>query len=101
MLRSEIENASPHDRWALMKQYVRHQTAQVLGVDDEEVDCAARYPELGLTSLSFIELAQRMRRAAGYELAEPPDALSVDKLADRALENLVGPQGYVRPEALE
>ncbi|MCP4690666.1 MAG: KR domain-containing protein, partial [Desulfobacterales bacterium] len=99
--------APPGERLSLLRDHIRHQAADVLGVDDPtSLDAGRGFLELGMDSLTSVELRNRLQVSLSRPLPATLvfDHPTMDKLARRLHEELTvtsPPPGVSPPPPVE
>ncbi|MBF2003215.1 MAG: SDR family NAD(P)-dependent oxidoreductase [Synechococcales cyanobacterium M58_A2018_015] len=104
-LLQRLQNANPRERRALIEQHLREQLAQVLGFQPAEIDPQQGFFDLGMDSLTSVELKSRLQRSFNCSLPTtvifdyPTLSTLVDYLLNHLL-NQISPSA-LSPEASE
>jgi acyl carrier protein len=67
-IRLQVQNADPEERRSLLERHLREQIAQVLGWQTTEIDPQKGFFDLGMDSLTSVELKNRLQTSLNCEL---------------------------------
>ncbi|MEM6401716.1 MAG: type I polyketide synthase, partial [Cyanobacteria bacterium P01_D01_bin.116] len=64
-----LKNAKPSERRHLLETHLRTQISQILGFSPDEIDAEAGFFDLGMDSLTSVELKNRLQKSLGFSLS--------------------------------
>ena len=64
-----LQNAKPSERRHLLETHLRTQISQILGFSPDEIDAEAGFFDLGMVSLTSVELKNRLQKSLGFSLS--------------------------------
>ncbi|MEO0686927.1 MAG: beta-ketoacyl reductase, partial [Cyanobacteria bacterium J06649_11] len=64
-----LQNAKPSERRHLLETHLRTQISQILGFSPDEIDAEAGFFDLGMDSLTSVELKNRLQKSLGISLS--------------------------------
>ncbi|MEO1186379.1 MAG: beta-ketoacyl reductase, partial [Cyanobacteria bacterium J06636_27] len=66
---TSLQNAKPSERRHLLETHLRTQISQILGFSPDEIDAEAGFFDLGMDSLTSVELKNRLQKSLGISLS--------------------------------
>jgi acyl carrier protein len=94
----QLSEAPPEQRSGLMVSFLASQVADILGLESSEIDGGLMYFELGMSSLSSVELQYRLQKNLRCELPKnlTIDYESTESLAVHLLAQVFGQNSFQR-----
>jgi NADPH:quinone reductase-like Zn-dependent oxidoreductase/acyl carrier protein len=66
---TSLQNAKPSERRHLLETHLRTQISQILGFQPDEIDAEAGFFDLGMDSLTSVDLKNRLQKSLGFSLS--------------------------------
>ena len=66
---TSLHDAKPSERRHLLETHLRTQISQILGFSPDEIDAEAGFFDLGMDSLTSVELKNRLQKSLGFSLS--------------------------------
>ncbi len=87
---TSLQNAKPSERRHLLETHLRTQISQILGFQADEIDAEAGFFDLGMDSLTSVELKNRLQKSLGISLSSTIifDRPNLNTLVDYLLEEM-------------
>ena len=85
-----LQNAKPSERRHLLETHIRTQIYQILGFSPDEIDAEAGFFDLGMDSLTSVDLKNRLQKSLGFSLSSTVifDRPNLNALIDYLVEEM-------------